>query len=72
MLRAEITGSPKALDRGFGRGPKVILIMANKVFQDPECLCIYSVLHCNDTVQHFLSQGVLQSWTAGTPGGDER
>jgi len=22
--------------------------------------------------QNFLFQGVLQSWTAGTPGGDER
>lgn len=73
MLRVGIMGSPKPLDRGHGRGPKVILIMAIKDFQQSELLCASVLLYITMTwCKHFLSQGVLQSWVAGTPRGDAR
>lgn len=39
------------------------------LFSPPVCLCY--ALPDNDVLQHSLSQGVLQSWAAGTAGGDE-
>ena len=38
---------------------------------DSLTVCLCSALPDSDVLQHSLSQGVLQSWAAGTPGGDE-
>ena len=52
--------------------PSTNLVTPRYQVSSTQSLCLFFVPPDSDVLQCFLSSGVLQSWAAGTPGGDER